>query len=565
MINRKIDKFYRMGKRMIKHIMLFGSVFFFSACSGSNGSSSVTPPPPPVVVNTAPELEVSSDVDEAYERGYLTIKTSTTDADGDDVAVTFVRSDLIYFSEVVGDAMAELAPDQSAVGEGEFLFIIPDVERDQPISFVFEATDGELIVEQNVQVRIINLFGESNPPLDILGSELAGVPSNAPGKDISVATRQLDGSEYSLRSLETRDSDFSSERTLALYELNTDGTLNEATAIQTGMGFLDSSAVVATSLRGEFAGGLGEVVISDAENLLRVFSPMSGDPAFQILDELTITAPCAATTGKFVYGGSADGDDVIVGTRANGLLLYRNEGNWSGQAGTFGIADRQLSSDDTPPLTFDTGSYCHVKSSQRLDDTLVAAIETNTGFLDRWLLGGENEGYHSRYNLDLQAGEEVVDFEMHIQGFYSVYAILVTDGNVQGNHRLIILASRPGEFDTLVFGRIEYSWPEGVPMNVTLGNIYGGAFDAAPVSILISLKDMPYSLVIPDRNRTLFGGIINPYGRAPAPGRLTTFPVPSTFQEITVIRRPSDRGAALATRFVGGENPGYRIYEINPQ
>ena len=230
-------------------------------------------------------------------------------------------------------------------------------------------------------------------------------------------------------------------------------------------------------------------VAFETEGIVRTFEQSFGDPAFNELDSFSLAGVCSIDA--LWSNQLASITDLVIGRRGSGIQVRLNNPNAGqpiGEAGQF----------DTPIDVTATGTFCHIASlnGQREfyafneDDGLVYGWEELT-----------NETFSALPNIDFQipTGLSLVDFIASGQnGDFQVFAALVTDGQHDGDHRVIIIHN---QFDgSGAFTRLERTWTKGVPADLEIA-------PTGTIDLIAVLNTAPYLVVLENDNLSLNGDV----------------------------------------------------------
>lgn len=470
--------------KKLHHTVCAIFVLPIAACGGGGGSAGggvSTPPPvpPPPIINTPPTIQYSLSKSVVFENEIFSIDVNdSTDADG--------GIDTYSITQLSGSMATPLGN----INLGLFRWRAPTYEFDTIEDITFEIVltdvDGDSSSEI-VRVSVRGFAGPGtpvaifDPPLNLFvgtGSSIGG--DNSP--ENVIVTSAVDpnnpmssGSAISFIGGPSGSLDYSDDAYLPI-----EGTFESVEFIDyDSLGF-NLLAVFAE----EFS------VLSETEDTLRWFRAersMGGlSFTFMEADRLSVENPC------FVAGRTDTSQDYVwIGQRNKGLSVVRLEA----LRDSGGVA---IGFDDTVLQQLDNGrSFCHIfptilpssippgqfnDGGGQGDFPTLLAIDYNTNelvFLDDI---DEDERYNevAVIPLDTQTTENLAIVDVISQGSPNLVpryiAILMTDGNHSGTHRLVVVYQDNTDPVTSSNGEIRqeiFSWDEGVPVSLMQGN-FGG-------------------------------------------------------------------------------------------
>lgn len=459
-------------------ICIVASSLYLAACSGGGGSSGTSspPPPPPPPANQTPTADLTADRTSADEGQMITLSAAgSSDADGDTLNFTWSQTNGPLAELNIAGDMAEV--------------ILPEVTQDTNVTIRVTASDGSASDIADIVLSSENI--ELSPTVTALSAPEATLTGVVNPQQANSALREgvgfgaspalsvvtgLNGSAQ-LSYYEPNGGVFGSNRPLAIVETVED---NIASAV------------------GNFSNSfpnISHAFAFEAEGKVRTYGFSSGPSAYAELDNFDVPNVCSVQTID-EFSRPPFADNLIVGTRGNGLSLYENEGNISG-LDRLGEFERETVLDAS-------GTYCFIIVPE--GETDVFAFNSDSGLIETWApqgMSGLQQG--TMIDPNLPSGLDLVDFDAFInsQGLM-IFAFLLTDGQHDGDHRVRLIytdLSGNGPTQADPFFQVERSWDKGVPSALEVFG-FGGSPD-----IFIALRTVPFVGVIENDAEPVLGDV----------------------------------------------------------
>ena len=466
---------------LISALALSGALL--AACSGG-GSGSPPPPPPPPPVNSAPTAVLTASSTTVDEGQSLTLDASgSSDADGDTLSFSW--------SQVSGPAATITPTGNTATIQAS------EVTTDGAMVFRATVSDGTATSTSDVTISAVNIV--LTPASTVLGP----------------AAAKLSGLDNPHHAFLTLSLGFGSQ--LALSTITGNGNSSQLSFFDppnAGVFGADKPTPIAEDASGNVSTTAGSYTNTtntnlvygfESEGIVRVYSSTGGSPAYSELSSISIPNVCALTT---IFG---DGFplNLVVGQRNSGIRILLNRAYTGAPVEEWGqfVQGSQITS---------TGSYCHLFSGD--NGTNIHGFNADDGLLHFWERQATSL-YVEQPPIDFQIPNSLnlvgVTGQTNNRGFF-LYAAIVSDGQHDGDHRLILLHNR---FDgSGATTRLEYTWPKGIPSDLTIAGltVAGEAPD-----ILVSLNSAPFLAVVENAATAARGDIEPAFGSVMfAPTRL---------------------------------------------
>lgn len=428
-----------------------------ASCSGSSSTTSISNPNP---TNQAPVIELVTNLSSFDEGQTVELDASgSTDADGDPLTFTW--------SQTAGPT-AELTVNGSRAS-----YVLPEVDTDTAVTIQISISDGTVtrsttstVTSENIVLTpTIDAFGAPEAVLsDVTDPQkLAATASGVIGSPAAYWMVTGTGTSGSVSFFDPPIAgSFSSSQQTPLAE-NVSGNVSQAANIFTSRNHVD------------FALGF------EVEGTVRLFQQgFTGQPASE---KTSFNAPNVCALAPLFSFDVPFLNDLAVGQRGQGLTIFRNNANAGNvaEAGQF----------DTSIDITDTGTFCHIKPVNGFREFY--AYNQDDGLIHSWTATGDTT-FAKLPNIDLQipTNGELVDFEVVGQsGRFQVIAALVTNGQHDGDHRIIIQYTPFSGIGTPT--RIERNWRKGIPTDLT---ILGSATGIDTPDIAVTLGSAPYVIVL---------------------------------------------------------------------
>lgn len=459
-----------MTTRIISYALIAAGLV--TGCSGGGGGSSPppSPPTPPAPSNTAPSAVIDANLTSADEGQSISLSAAnSTDPDGDTLNFTWSQA---------GGPTADITPNGDAANVR-----LPEVDQDTNITIRVTASDGSANDSADITLTSNNII--LTPIEDVLGLPDATLTGVIAPQEAALAIPLTSGFGGPLALSVVTGSN--NDARFSYFEPDSSGAFGPDAPFQLSQTIEDNLS----STTGNFTGGSPNVDYAlgfEAEGSVQIFDLASGTPAYSELDQFDVPGVCSLASIGLSFA-----DDLVIGTRGNGLSVFMNGFNGSGAAGEF----------DDEIILAGSGSYCLTKVQAGQTD--IFSFNTDSSQIDRWeaIIGGFQQG--PSIDPELPNGLTLVNFEIFLsnQGLV-VVALLLTDGNHDGDHRVKLLYTDffgDGPSASEPFFVLERTWSKGIPSDL---EIVGVGDDASP-DILVALETAPYVAVIENDASVLEG------------------------------------------------------------
>ena len=446
--------------KQVKNVFLVSSsALIISACGGGGSSNTSSPPTavtPPVQTNAAPTVIITPSNTSPNEGLQSTLDASTSsDAEGD--SLTFSWTQLSGPDAVISAPTASITD-----------ISVPNVTGDTPARFQLQVSDGTSTTSSEVTLNFTNLV--QTPVADFTITRESTL--DYPNKVVAVPT------------------DFFFNETLNFLVHETEGQFvwdsfgydaaNDLEIFQEQRATSDSANIVSSlDIFRPFDPGFAALG-PDSVTFL--------DPIFDPSDRFSIDAeqPCSLVTGHQVSPSFAPAS-MIIGLRNGGAMLVDLE-----------LDSQTIATGDSTVLQNFGGdaSLCALEIST----TRLLAFDQNTNRVINYRITQDSNrnitdlSELSSVALDLNLPEgsdvEFVGSVGNLATASIAMALVFSDGETEGNHRLVVVGFA-GEFfqDT-------YSWDYGAPTS-----IYRDAFERDAIdTFIIATKDSPQAVVFKSGN-----------------------------------------------------------------
>ena len=515
-----------------------------SACGGGSTSTSTPPPPPPI--NFAPEINLSVSKAMVEENEEVILDASNTIDDNGD-PLTFTWSQIAGPDIEIPDAAAD-----------RITLKMPFVNEDTDVEFKISVSDGQRTVTETVSFTITNRdLGEDYENQSKKTETTYTLPS-APQLVWNDAIGLLD---------ENGDIIFTSTRgELTANDYRKGPFPGDARFIDATRRAFKYDEPIGPGL--SFSGNVQDsIVVKPSDDEVLIVSSGGGDPVST--STLNVDAPCAADT-LTQYSQLID---TSTGFRAdplglNGVVVAKSGGGFSvfesiGFSDFYSNASNRTTHTELSVNGNPSGVFCDILATNRYIDRVFSLVERSelyapfdprsTGLRTEdgnLLLGFDREAQSiSLFLLERVQGTDTVDLShletvsldletsanltfvdsvvMEAYGSAGLadagLALLFTDGQDEGTHRLVIVGVGAG--DTIV--QSVRSWPTGVPVAIAQGRLYGleplGGCNSCPrplptQDLIVALENTDNLIVF---SQPGFRNSINPYPSfIPEPARL---------------------------------------------
>jgi hypothetical protein len=466
-----------MFKAVSPKTLVIAAGLTLAACSGGGGGSSSpppSPPPPPPSSNTAPEASVTVSAQAVDEGQPVTIDaTGSSDADGDGLSFSI--------SQTGGAPATENPPGVEAPSmDGVFVFGAPEIDADEVLTFVITVSDGEASDSATITVTANNIV--LTPETVLFGQPVETLTGLRSPEAVEVRADAFGGPILGLAGVQ--DSADASGKELFNFPYNAGSQVFGALqgrafpeAVETGR-----AVAISGSFEGPVTGSTnyafepGNVIVTR----LQVPDGSTQDEAPVTID---VAGPCA---GQALSGANVN--DMVIGTRENGLLFFPNQGRTLNDP----VEDRGKF--EAPEALVATGEFCHLDTNEGVDTLF--AYDRDAGAVRRWSVltdDGRPEEI-GPIEVSLPDGLDVVDMvaAQDNQGFF-VVAFILSDGLHDGDHRIIVVSNDFGGGGTVQ--QVEYSWSKGIPSAAEIFET--GVQGVSQVEdIFIVLETAPYAVVV---------------------------------------------------------------------
>lgn len=463
-----------------------------SACGGGGGGTgappvqsppppppvSPPPPPPPPPANTAPTVVIESSAVATDEGQPAWIDVSGSEDDDGDALSFEIR-------QVGGPAVLPL-PGETEIDfdAARVDFSVPEVTANTELEFEVSVSDGTDTTTQSFSMTARNIV--LSPTTTLLSDSYLRFADSA-GEDNAllggyVGTTSIHG----LLSLTDGTAAVGGELITSLVsrEVRIDDSFADVEVYD-----LEVPASSRRTLKAVYIGNTSTqallIAVEEANKVL-ILNYTGGSPAYAVVNEVQVDAPCAVEASRLELSDFPRGD-LIVGQRGGGIAVYYNQSNNSNNSAPPGSFD--------PPIRlYGAGDFCFISSAYY---SWFSAIDTSSNTLHVWDSEfGSGLTERTPIDLELQSGEQVVAYAATVdnQG-HEVHAVVTTTGEHDGTHKLIIIYRETESAAT--YTRTVRSWTKGVPSDVFIRDLDDQDVGTAS-DIVVALRTVPYAVVVED-------------------------------------------------------------------
>ena len=430
-------------------------VLALSACGGGGGSSSSSTPPSgstPAPSNAAPVATITVS-NMSPNEGLISELDGAGSSDADGDTLTF------SWTQLSGPSLTFSAPSEPIT-----TVAIPNLTSDVTARIQLQVSDGTATTSREVTLNLTNLVLSPAADLSITREKSLSYP-NTP---IAIPTdfyinETLNFLVYENNGQFTWDS-FGNDDADNLAIFREDRATSDSANIVSGLD-------VFGSFNPAFA-ALG----SDKVTFL--------DPIFEPSDRFSIAAetPCSLVSGR--YGPK----NMVIGLRDGGAMLMELELDEDGVATGISTVLQRFGGN---------ASLC----AMNIDFLKLITFDQKTNTVTHYRINDDESGNItdieevSSITLDLDLPEGVtVDFVDSANNLFAsnAMALVFSDGETEGNHRLVVVRNSLGG----EFSQETYRWDYGVPTSIFAQGFERDAIE----SLVITTKDAPHAVIFKSGN-----------------------------------------------------------------
>lgn len=484
--------------------------FCLTACGGGGGGSTATPsppvasPPPPPPANVAPDVHYTTSSTSPDEGQPFWIDASgSTDADGDALTISL--------SQVSGPSLGSVPLDGTEPsGEGIFAFRAPEVDQDTVLEFEISVSDGEDTSTGTVAITAMNIVLE--PEVAALGDVLASfdglnVPQGTDFYSLPVGNQEAgvigiqkaeSGAPEVFRFVNDYVSGAFSPLETTVFERSTP----EDEVVVRGL-YLDLAAFGLNLVVGLDKGGVYVMRIDSVDEPNKLV----------VADWLNIAETCAIVSIPPALNNQRR--DLLLGTKGAGLRVFSSQ--------PFDVEPGESIVDifdlEPGPVIEPVGDFCFLGAEETHQDGKAYAYDASHQQIRSWSFPPGMDP-QILTPIDVELPEDLTLVDVTLDAGYDragiVASFLMTDGQHDGQHKLIIYAS---DFLTDSVRRTEFSWSKGIPSDIERFQ-YPTTSGPFPYAFAISLETAPYLIIVKQGGDPAYGDsgpTFGPLTYAPAP------------------------------------------------